>query len=224
MSKRIALASVAAALLGAGLIKLHVDQLTRELWGGGRSTVVVVTGDLEVGHPLGADDLTTTDLPDRFVESRHIPAVRIDDLLSLRLAGPVKAGELLLLSDIAGMRAMDRTLSGLIADGTRAMPVRVAHMGFSRLLRPGDRVDVFVSRKRDSGMRTETLLENVLVLAVGNDLGAIQDERNQRGGQVTLNVTPEQGHTLANAESDGVLRLVLRNPSDHLLREQAHAG
>ncbi|HEU5055657.1 MAG TPA: RcpC/CpaB family pilus assembly protein, partial [Kofleriaceae bacterium] len=84
----------------------------------------------------------------------------------------------------------------------------------------GDRVDAFltVSRANDDDARvTIPLLQNVIVLAVGQDTGAIQDGNARRAAsisQVTLGVTVTQAQLVAFATDRGRLTLVLRNPDD----------
>jgi pilus assembly protein CpaB len=75
-----------------------------------------------------------------------------------------------------------------------------------------------VSRANDDDARvTIPLLQNVIVLAVGQDTGAIQDGNARRAAsisQVTLGVTVTQAQLVAFATDRGRLTLVLRNPDD----------
>lgn len=223
MEKKRIIAALALALVGACLIKLHVDRAVEEAWGGPPETVLALTTDLEAGATLEASHMVGTPLPARYVESRHVPVHEQKNLLGLRVTGDLRAGELLLLTDVVGMQGKSRKLSTLLSNGLRAMPVNVANAGFARLVQPGDRVDVLLSSAAGDRMRTETLLENLLVLAVGTTVFEHGATRGSVGGRVTLGVTPAQSHLLASAERGGQLRITLRGPSDHVTGED-HAG
>ena len=89
---------------------------------------------------------------------------------------------------------------------------------FGALLRPGDRVDVLVSEVRpapDARTVTIPLLQNILVLAVGDDFGATDSEgASDRSDFVTLLLSVDQASLLAHAERGGELSLTLRNEGD----------
>jgi pilus assembly protein CpaB len=94
---------------------------------------------------------------------------------------------------------------------------------FGNLMRPGDRVDVLLTKaKPDSEAKVVTvpLLQNLLVLAVGSSFGAAGEEVSSVGSDsVTLLVTIDQASLLAQARSDGELSLVLRNEDDLEIKE-----
>jgi pilus assembly protein CpaB len=89
---------------------------------------------------------------------------------------------------------------------------------FAGLLRPGDRVDVFLTRTKpgtEQRVVTVPLLQNLLVLAVGDNVRAAHElDATARGDGVSLLLTMDQAALLAQAQRDGVLRLVLRNGDD----------
>jgi Flp pilus assembly protein CpaB len=87
------------------------------------------------------------------------------------------------------------------------------------LLKVADHVDVLLEK---SGT-TETLLEHVLVLAVGGQLERSDDlvgSKRVDGSGVTLSVSSEEAQQLLASESQGKLRLVLRNPEDEKTKPQ----
>lgn len=219
---RVAIA-LGLAVLGACLIKWHVDRVTAAAWGGAPRHVLALTTDLEAGATLKAEHVVAAAVPDRYIESRHVPLQDREHLVGLRVNTALRAGELLLLTDVAGVRGKTGKLSTLLSDGLRAMPINVANAGFARLVQPGDRVDVLLSATKGNAAQTETLLENLLVLAVGTTVWEQGATGGSAGGRVTLGVTPGQSHTLATAESRGRLRLTLRSPTDHVTGV-GHAG
>jgi pilus assembly protein CpaB len=107
----------------------------------------------------------------------------------------------------------------------RALTIRVGESSaFGGLLRPGDRCDVLLTALRPGSTEQVTvpLLQNVLVLSVGEDTGGpdANDERQRRQGRdVNVAVTIEQAGLLTLAGEQGTLRLVLRNPEDVTILE-----
>ncbi len=109
-------------------------------------------------------------------------------------------------------------LTTAIPSGMRAVSVKVNEViGVSGFVLPGTRVDVIVTGSPDnssSGEISKVVLENVEVLAAGQNI-----ERNAQGTPekvqvVTLLVTPEDSQKLALASSDARIQLALRNPLD----------
>jgi Flp pilus assembly protein CpaB len=110
----------------------------------------------------------------------------------------------------------------------RAFTLESTDRTLGMLLTPGDRVDVLGSAHgvrmdkdahKTAELRMRTVAEDLLVLAIGSELGAHGAAGKARQGAVTLSVTPEQSQVLAAAEQSGALRLVVRNPDDVALTE-----
>jgi pilus assembly protein CpaB len=102
----------------------------------------------------------------------------------------------------------------------RAVTIPVdSSSSFGGLVRPGDRVDVLFSARENAVGKLVALLQNVLILAVGQNLGAAAGPQggsppSSHSNQVTLSVTLEQAQILAYAKERGQLTLTLRNPDD----------
>lgn len=226
MKQKATLTALLAAVLGAGCLHLYLARYEVELAGGAPRSLVVVTRDLALGEVISRAALDFRELPERYVEERHIDAHDLERVLGTRATTAVASGSNLLWSDLDALQE-GRTLSGLVRAGLRAFTLPEREVSFDGLLRPGDRVDVLFTQ---SGVdvrgvdvqkpRTIALLQNVLVLTVGNDLGGDADPSESRAaaqGRVTLSVTIEQAQQLAQSEGRGVLRLALRNPQDLVL-------
>jgi pilus assembly protein CpaB len=218
--KRILAFSALSALAGVALLRVYMHRFEIEASGGPRTHVLVFTRDAEAGERLDRETLGTRAVPEAYLESRHVAASALDDVVGTRLAVAGRAHEAVLWTDLASMRRPDRHLSSLVAEGMRAIRVDLRAGSFDELLRPGDRVDVLITRERGPAEGTSTLpwIENLLVLAVGGDTGTTDDARARRAsGRVTLSATLEQARLLTQGEREGELRLVLRNPEDALL-------
>jgi len=106
-----------------------------------------------------------------------------------------------------------------IKEGYRAMAVKVDESsGVAGWLKPGCFVDVVALMASDASMKkmniSRLILENVEVLAVGQDIGAKGDAEASVTKSVTLAVLPEDVPKLHLAATKGTLRLAMRNSRD----------
>lgn len=127
---------------------------------------------------------------------------------------PLARGEVVLESKLA---SKDRPagLAYRIPDGLRALTIAVSEViGVAGFPQPGDAVDVLASFTAEMAgeAKTQLLLENVPVLAVGQETGVRGDQPAPSGSltSITLAVTPDQAVLVTLAEQVGRLRLVLR--------------
>jgi pilus assembly protein CpaB len=107
-------------------------------------------------------------------------------------------------------------LTSRIAKGQRAFAIEVNEQsGVSGFVMPEHRVDVLMDPKGNSGRggRARTILQNMLVLAVGQVFTRPED-KSLLARTVTLAVTPEQAEVLTAARSQGSLSLALRGMGD----------
>src|SRR5262249_34655750 len=79
---------------------------------------------------------------------------------------------------------------------------------------PGSRVDIVSTVQRGSEPVSQTIMQDVLVLAVGTNFQKNPEVTNQVGTTVTLAVSTEDAQKLALAGSLGELRLTLRALGD----------
>jgi pilus assembly protein CpaB len=206
------------ALVGAISLFLYMQRFEAETSGGPKVPVLIATRDIPIGVPLQRGMLGMRAIPQAYLEQRHILVSDTETVVGARMSMAVRANEAILWSDLASMQSDRRDLSGLIEPGMRAMVFNArGSMGglFGGLLRPGDRVDILHTPSRaGSGAVTITLLQNVVVLAVGRDTGGADPSIQAGGRAVTVSVTPEQAQLIVHAEAEGPLDVVLRNPED----------
>jgi pilus assembly protein CpaB len=240
MDRRALWISAAATLLGIALLRLYIERFEREATGGSPTRVLVLTRDVAQGSTLERDLLSERALPQAYLESRHIAARDLEQVLGAKLAVTGRVGEALLWTDLSSLREHARQLSSLVPEGMRAITLEPRQGGFDGLLVPGDRVDVLLVNRHaqtEAVPRTRSAIpegvsaggvaltndrdpianrvaQNLLVLAVGEDLGGPHARRNASARSVSLSVTLEQAALLAEADRGGDLRLVLRNPDD----------
>jgi pilus assembly protein CpaB len=187
--------------------------------------VVVAARDLPAGRALTAADLSVAKWPQMGRPAGAFGSVKQIDGRVLKT--PASQGEPLLPGKLAA-QGLAGGLSSVVPPGFRAMTVRVDEViGVGGFVQPGDHVDVLVTVSlgpyREDPV-TRIVLQDVKVLTVGEKV----EEEKGRGAKkdkftvVTLQLTPDQGETLALAASEGKLLLGLRNRSDKM--EKATAG
>ena len=182
--------------------------------------VVVAAVDIELGSKVNAEMLTTLDWP-----ANGLPPGAFKDAKELQdriVKVSILRGEPLLEGKLAPQGTLGG-LSAVIAEGKRAMTVRVNDVvGVAGFALPGNYVDVMVNaqQEKEHGERGEpgkqiskTVLERVLVLAVGEEAGR-DDTKPKAVSAVTLELTPQDSEKLDLARSVGTLSLVLRNQVD----------
>jgi pilus assembly protein CpaB len=116
------------------------------------------------------------------------------------------------------------TPPGLVANippGMRALAIDVTEQsGVSGFILPGHHVDVVrFENSEKNEVRSETILQDVLVLAAGQ-LFSRPDERAVQSRTVTLALSPGEVHILVAARARGALSLSLRGVNDHAMVEQ----
>jgi pilus assembly protein CpaB len=214
--KAILIALVLSAL-GGGCLFMYMKRYEAEVSGGPKVQVLIATRDLRLGEKLDKSALGARPLPQAYLEQRHIRLDDIDTVLGAQVSMTVHAGEAVLWSDLSSMQSERRDLSSLIEPGMRALTiVSRGASPFSGLLRPGDRVDLLYTSGTSmdpAGGPTITLLQNLLVLAIGSDVGT-GDKCGGNARAVTVSVTPQQSQLVTHARAIGVLDVVLRNPED----------
>jgi len=125
----------------------------------------------------------------------------------------VMKGEILLAGRF-GAEGEGNMLAMVVAENMRAVSVRVNDVvGVAGFLLPGNRVDVVTAYRDGQQTRSETVIQNVKVLAVDQTASPEKDEPVVVRA-VTLEVTPADAEKLVLAEERGVIQLALRNPLD----------
>jgi pilus assembly protein CpaB len=180
--------------------------------------IVVAAADIPLGSRLNPQMLSIVDWP---VSST--PQGTYSDIKELQdrvVKTSIQRGEAILSGKLAPVGTLGG-LSAVIAEGKRAMTVRVNDVvGVAGFALPGNYVDVMLNTLQDKEDSREenlqisrTLLENVLVLAVAQEVSR-DDTKPKLVNAVTLELTPAETEKLDLARSIGTLSLVLRNQMD----------
>jgi pilus assembly protein CpaB len=115
-------------------------------------------------------------------------------------------------------------MAALLPAGSRAVAINIDAQGATTaggFILPNDRVDVIHTFKDDAaasagsdGMVSETILRNVRVLAIGQNIQQQGDQRVVVGSNATLELTPRQVEKIVLAQRVGQLSLSLRSMAD----------
>ncbi|MFO0685739.1 MAG: Flp pilus assembly protein CpaB [Sandaracinus sp.] len=228
MNSKAILAAVGAAVLGVVILGMYMQRFEDEASGGEPVLVLTAVQDVPLGVALTADMVVARALPAAYLEDRHITVDDQERVMGVRVVSGIRAGESILWTDLATTTDTSRDLSSLVRNGMRAITIQADQSAtFGGLVRPGDRVDVLMTLSRpratpsislEEDRVTIALLQNLLVLAAGQDTGALQRQTAARTptqmNDVTLSTTIEQAQLLAFAQQRGRLTLLLRHPDD----------
>lgn len=127
----------------------------------------------------------------------------------------IDPNELLTAKSISGKDSR-LSASQLLGPDMRAVSVPIGEAsGAAGFVFPGDRVDVYLTRPADGDNLpyADQLMQNVRVLAVGQDMNVGRDKPDVTK-TATLEVTPLQAQRIALAQSVGTISLSLRNIQD----------
>ncbi|MEE2834905.1 MAG: Flp pilus assembly protein CpaB [Myxococcota bacterium] len=213
-------AAVLAALAGL-LAYSSITQRRAEVERGWEPTPVLVAArDIPGGTVLDQDMLRVEAIPSRLVTPSIVRSDLLASVQDAKLLLPMKQGDLLNFNMLQGTQ-MSEALSQDLAKGVRALSLRVnVESSVNRMVRPNDHVDVLLTY-RDPTTRTvttQTLLENIVVLATGEiyggtALGFVDDEA-RKYVTVTVELTPQEVELAVQAQSMGAIYMSLRHPDD----------
>lgn len=106
-------------------------------------------------------------------------------------------------------------MSSILPKGYRAFATRIsAETSAGGFILPKDKVDVILTEEGDKGVASETILQNVRVLAIDQTFEEKDGEMVVVGETATLELLPNQSEVLASAQQQGTLSLVLRSLED----------
>ena len=174
--------------------------------------VVMAADDIQVGTKLEAHDVHVVTLPQSAVPPGAFSGT--SQVLGRGAILPVSKGEFILPSKLAALNA-GTGLPSMIPQGMRAVSVRVNDVvSVAGFVQPGTHVDVLATGSGGNERQTTTVLENVLVLAVGKSLDRNPLADAQTAPVITLAVSPDDAQKLALVSQEGRIQLSLRNPMD----------
>ncbi len=176
--------------------------------------VVAAARSLQTGAKLAEADLKVIAWPADAV----VPGAfsKVEDVVNRGVVMPVLENEPVTDSKLAAVGA-GAGLPPTITPGMRAISVRVNEVvGVAGFVTPGNRVDVFVTLRRNDTSVTRVVTSNVQVLTAGTKY---EQDKSTSGEAmpttvVTLLLTPQDAERVMLAANEGSVMLALRNPLD----------
>lgn len=187
-----------------------------------KDEVLTVAKDIALGEQLSAADLSWASWPKDLAPATAVLRSQRPDAIT-EIAGriakaPVYQGEPVreerLISSDRGF------MSTILPKGKRAIAVSVeALTAAGGFILPGDKVDVILTRQSSgrsgNSFTSETILQNVRVLAIDTTTAGERDEKALPPGQTaTLELEPAEAEVVAQASQLGTIALVLRSAQD----------
>lgn len=187
--------------------------------------VLVAAKELNVGDAVEESGLRWVDWP-----TDHIPEGAIRKSASPAGIEELKgafAQRIFAPGDLLRREGLDRdpTFARKLASGKRAVAINIDAQGSSTaggFILPNNRVDVIHIFQDEGAARngvgnsfvSQTILTNIRVLAIGQNVQAKNGERVITGANATLELTPFQAETIVLAQRAGQLSLILRSMTD----------
>jgi pilus assembly protein CpaB len=191
------------------------------------SRIVVASQDMAFGTPLSSQNLRVVNWP-----ANSVPAgsfTRLEDAarggrVALR---PMVVGEPILASKISGVDGR-ATLSANLPKGKLAFAVPITEVsGVGGFVRPGDRVDVLLTRVipgENANSATDKMTDVIVEAAPVLGIDQVADEKSTDpvvAKTATLEVSTLEAQKLALGIQLGTLSLALRNVADQEVGAQA---
>lgn len=177
---------------------------------------IVASRNVKLGSRLGHDDLALRDMPSAFISQDSFSLDQLAWVTGKLVIAEIRPGELITRLHLAEQQPQD--LAEKIDAGHRAITIPVDQINsISGLLKPNDKIDLYVSFDHSGKRVTALLVENVSVLATGQSLSGAEEfslTKNMTGfATVTLSVTAEQAVKIVAARQDGKITAVLSGRS-----------
>ncbi|MCB1489879.1 MAG: Flp pilus assembly protein CpaB [Bauldia sp.] len=186
--------------------------------------VLVVTKDIPMGSTVSDSDVAWQDWPENGASSRFIVRASepdaVDQVVGSIARSTLYAGEP--VSQAKLIRSDRGFMSAILPAGKRAVATKIsADTSAGGFILPNDRVDVIMTRRDEQnpdapgGYQTETVLNDVRVLAIDQTIEDVDGEKVVVGQTATLELTPQQAEILTVAQQmSDMLTLSLRSIAD----------
>jgi pilus assembly protein CpaB len=194
--------------------------------------VLAATRDIPKGAVIEEGMLETKSMPKEYIEPQAVSYP--ERIVGMVTAVPMTKGEQITLTKlVSAKQATSSSLAMATPVGKRAVSISVDNISsLMGMIKAGDYVDVigFIpvpaqtpEGKQTTQMAVMPLFQNILVLAVGKDLGGRSQEVGRYAKEegtasapplITLAFTPQEANLITFVSEQGKVRLVLRSPAD----------
>jgi pilus assembly protein CpaB len=185
--------------------------------------VAVAAKEIPRATTLRPELITFVDWPAHAVPKGAYTDKTLSELSGRVVAHALGAGEPLTETQLAP-KGSGLGMAAVLPPNMRAMTMTVNEViGVAGFIHPDDYVDVITTMSidpsgRNDEIRAKIILQNVRVLAVGQEM-VTQEAKPVKVSVVTLLVTPEQSERLTLATLQGKIMLTLRSRTDEVVTE-----
>jgi len=245
--KIILIVGVILAIAVAFLVKIYLDQ-QRQIYleEAGRTAakkqenqiaVLVAKQDIPKGTVIKPEILETKIFPREYIAPQAVTS--LDRISGMIATTPISKGEQITLTKLSFARQAGG-LAEATPVGKRAITINVDSIAsVGGMIRPGDYVDLIATipvpvqtaeGKQVTQVASVPLFQNVLVLAVGQEMGPVSSaegagrySKGEEGKElrkeassslITLALNPQEANLITFVQEQGKFRLVLRSPAD----------
>tara|TARA_R110002020_G_scaffold12525_10_gene45927 strand:- start:549 stop:1439 length:891 start_codon:yes stop_codon:yes gene_type:complete len=225
---------LAAFLVTRGGNPTPQTQTVTEVVPEAKTQILVARAPIGTGERLSQETLEWQEWPQGALRADYVTIDAMPDAAA-ELTGAVARFEFFAGEPIRQAKLVSAEqgyLSAVLAPGKRGVSVGVSAVSSAGgFIVPNDHVDVVLTTQSDVGDRSDVILANVRILAIGKRLGEVgasggqTAESTAAGGApqavtfddatiATLELDPGQAETLINASTKGQLTLTLRSVAD----------
>jgi len=213
-------------VVGVLAIKLTFDFVRKargDTMSGQGVAVVRARATIPMAAEITNDMVEVVQVPKAFVPKDAF--AKKEDVVG-RVTNVIVTKDLPITANLLAPKGTTPGMEARIPRGYRAVAVKIDESsGVAFLVKPGSRVDVVAVMTsqggRDSETVSKTILENIEVAAVGQELGNNTDKASVATKSVTLLLKPEDVPTLHLAAQKGKILLAMRNQVDMSSRQLA---
>jgi len=221
--KTATLGGVVLGLVAILLASYYLSSREKAIEKAGKETEVLVAAqDIPERIIITERMLTTKKVPAKYLQPTAITSKK--EAVGKVTIAPIKAGGQITGTSLVFL-SKETGLAVKVPTGKVAVIIPVENVDITDLIKPGDYVDVLATfRLAGNDYATATLLQNIEVLAVGKDLGAVLPKKEKGKGlfegatlgtlNVSLALTPMEAQYLTLMKSRGKIDLVLRSLGD----------
>jgi len=226
------LLALICGLIAAGSMYIYLNGATRDAHAALKPLVIVKT-NIPARSVIVASQLEVKDVPEQGYPRGGYSTIQ-DVVGSVALLN-LSAGDLVVSSMLEHQISQNPSheistggsISLTVPDGKRAVAIPISLVsGVGYAVKPGDHVDILVTIDiKDSSANPQTvtvtslIAQDVLVLSVGESLSGDKTKAETKSHTLALSVPQAMAVTLGSEK--GSLRLLLRNPANSEIRQDA---
>jgi pilus assembly protein CpaB len=183
--------------------------------------ILVARSDIAMGQSVSPSDIQWQPWPastatGNFIRKPDRPGA-IESLSGQIARVPFVAGEPIREAKLVNAKGSG-FMAAILPTGMRAVSTLIRpETGAAGFILPNDRVDVILTRRdgdRSGASPTETILNNIRVLAIDQNIEEKSGQKVMSGTTATLELSQPQAELLAQGQSQGQLSLSLRSITD----------